>query len=141
LTLGKVQDANHPDFNRFNLLENLLPVYIQVLQRLQALGAEWVQIDEPVFALDLSTEQLAALATTYATLAAAAPGLKIMVATYFGSLCDNLHHFIRLPVAALHIDLVRAPQDLDAVIRELETKKLLSIGVVAHRLQSGATTA
>jgi 5-methyltetrahydropteroyltriglutamate--homocysteine methyltransferase len=133
LTLGKVHDRNRPDFNRYELLERLLAVYIQTLQRLRFLGAEWVQIDEPVFALDLSSEQLAALVTTYATLATAAPGLKLMVATYFGSLRDNLRHFIRLPVAALHVDLVRAPQDLDALIRELGPKKKLSLGVVDGR--------
>ncbi|MEJ1972395.1 MAG: hypothetical protein WDM96_08030 [Lacunisphaera sp.] len=123
LTLGKVQDARRPDFDRFDLLERLLPVYGQVLQKLQGLGAEWVQLDEPVFALDLTPRQRTALATAYATLAAATPGLKLIVATYFGGLRDNLRDFLRLPVDTLHVDLVRAPRELDTILREIDGKK------------------
>lgn len=133
LTLGKVHDEQNPGFNRFDLLERLLPVYVQVLQKLAALGAEWVQLDEPVFALDLDAAQRTALATTYATLAAAAPGLKLIVASYFGGLRDNLRDFLRLPVHALHLDLVRAPRELDTVLREIDGKKILSLGLVDGR--------
>ncbi len=133
LTLGKVQDAHRPDFNRFDLLERLLPVYAEVLQKLQDLGAEWVQLDEPVFALDLTPQQRAALATTYATLTEAAPRLKLIVATYFGGLRDNLRDFLRLPVDTLHVDLVRAPRELDTLLREIDGKKRLSLGLVDGR--------
>lgn len=88
LTLGKVHDPVHPAFNRLELLERLLPVYVQVLQRLQALGAEWVQLDEPIFALDLSPEQRSALVETYDTLAVSVPGINVLVASYFGGLRD-----------------------------------------------------
>ena len=119
LKLGKARDARHPRFDRLDLLERLLPVYIQALRRLAALGAEWVQLDEPIFTLDLTGGERVALAAAYATLAAAAPELKILVASYFGGLRENLGDFLRLPVHALHVDVVRAPEELDAVIREL----------------------
>lgn len=133
LTIGKIHDSAHSRFNRFDLLERLLPVYLQVLQRLQALGAEWVQFDEPIFALDLSPEQRAALATAYDTLASAAPGVKLLVASYFGGLRDNLLDFLRLPVAALHVDVTRAPRELDTLLREFPHDKLLSLGAVDGR--------
>jgi 5-methyltetrahydropteroyltriglutamate--homocysteine methyltransferase len=133
LKLGKVQDPRHPSFNRLALLERLRPVYIQILQKLAALGAEWVQLDEPVFALDLTADERAALATTYAALTAAVPQLKLLVATYFGGLRDNLVDFARLPVHALHVDLVRAPGELDPIVRELNGPKCLSLGVVDGR--------
>lgn len=133
LTLGKVQDSRNPRFNRFELLERLLPVYIEVLQKLASLGAEWVQIDEPVYALDLEPEQRIALTASYATLASAAPKLKLLVASYFGGLRDNSRDFLGLPVHALHVDLVRAPEEFDALIRELPGDKLLSLGVVDGR--------
>jgi 5-methyltetrahydropteroyltriglutamate--homocysteine methyltransferase len=133
LTLGKVHDAQHPQFNRFELLERLLPVYVEVLRRLEALGAEWVQLDEPVFSLDLTGEQRSALATAYATLAAAAPKLRLLVANYFGGLHENLADFLRLPVHALHVDLVRAPDELDAILREFPRDKSLSVGLVDGR--------
>jgi len=133
LTLGKVHDTEHPQFNRFELLERLLPVYVEVLRRLELLGAEWVQLDEPVFSLDLTNEQRIALVTAYATLAAAAPKLRLLVANYFGGLRENRADFLRLPVHALHVDLVRAPDELDAILREFPEDKLLSVGLVDGR--------
>lgn len=133
LALGKTQDPKHPRFNRLDLLARLLPVYIQVLQKLQAMGAEWVQFDEPIFALDLTPEQRSALATTYATLAAVTPKLKLLVASYFGGLRGNLPDFLQLPVAALHTDLVREPGEFDTLVREFPSDKILSLGVVDGR--------
>jgi 5-methyltetrahydropteroyltriglutamate--homocysteine methyltransferase len=133
LTLGKTLEATSQPNHRFDLLERLLPIYIQALQKLAALGAEWVQLDEPVFSLDLTAEHHAALTTTYATLAAAAPGLKLLVANYFGGLGGNLPCFVRLPVQALHVDLTRAPEELDQLVRELPGSKMLSLGVVDGR--------
>ncbi|MDR1498259.1 MAG: 5-methyltetrahydropteroyltriglutamate--homocysteine S-methyltransferase [Puniceicoccales bacterium] len=133
LKLGKVHDPANPSFNRLELLPRLLPVYIQVLQKLEKLGAEWVQLDEPVYALDLGEDERACLMTACATLAAAAPGLKILVASYFGGLRNNLPHFLRLPVSALHVDVVRAPDEIDTVLQEFDGKKLLSLGLVDGR--------
>jgi 5-methyltetrahydropteroyltriglutamate--homocysteine methyltransferase len=133
LKLGKIPDASGPSFGRLELLPRLLPVYIEVLQKLASLGAEWVQLDEPVFSLDLSKEDQAALTTAYATLAAAVPSLKILVANYFGGLGENLRTFLNLPVHALHFDVVREPGELDRILRECDGKKLLSLGVVDGR--------
>jgi len=126
--------ANTPEgFDRLSLLERLLPVYLQVLQRLAALGAEWVEIDEPCGALELEPEWRAALEATYATFAAAEPQLKLLVAVYYGALGGNLLTFLRLPVHALHIDNTRCPRELDTVIREFPRGKILSLGVVDAR--------
>ncbi len=133
LLLGKMTEPSERTFDRLELLERLLPVYIQVLQKLAGLGAEWVQLDEPVFSLDLTRAQQAALTTAYATLAAAAPGLKLLVANYFGGLGKNRPVFLGLPVHALHVDVVRAPEELDSLVREWPAGKLLSLGVVDGR--------
>jgi 5-methyltetrahydropteroyltriglutamate--homocysteine methyltransferase len=50
LALGK--SVSETPFDSMTLLDSLLPVYVQLLQALQAEGAEWVQIDEPILALD-----------------------------------------------------------------------------------------
>ena len=133
LSLGKVQDSRHPDFDRFTLLDGLVDVYEQILQRLAAQGAEWVQIDEPVFALDLSQEQRDAVVDAWARLRKAAPGLKIIVATYFGALRANLPLFLSLPADAFHADFVRAPAELDEVLDHVQADRILSLGVVEGR--------
>ncbi|EQA96795.1 5-methyltetrahydropteroyltriglutamate--homocysteine methyltransferase [Sphingobium wenxiniae] len=116
-----------------SLLPALLPVYIEVLRRLQAAGAEWVQIDEPALVLDLDAEAKAAFGTAYASLAQEIPGLRILIATYFGALGDNLDIAMGLPVAGLHVDLVRAPEQLDDVAAKAPADMLLSLGVVDGR--------
>lgn len=133
LSLGKVQDSQNPDFDRWSLLDGLVTVYEQILQRLAEQGAEWVQIDEPVFALDLTVQQRDAIVDAWRRLAAAAPGLKIIVASYFGALRENLPLFLSLPAQAFHCDFVRAPTELDEVLDHLPQDKILSLGVVDGR--------
>ncbi|MFZ5802357.1 MAG: 5-methyltetrahydropteroyltriglutamate--homocysteine S-methyltransferase [Candidatus Omnitrophota bacterium] len=133
LMLGKVQDAAQPSFDRFQLLDGLLKVYEEVLKKLAALGAEWVQIDEPVFALDLSDEQKKLFPKAYGRIAKAAPGLKILVASYFGELRDNRDLYLSLPVHALHLDTVRGAAEIDSLLRAFPADKQLSLGVVDGR--------
>lgn len=128
LSLGKAKDR---DLDPLSLLDALLPIYQEVLCGLKAAGADWVQIDEPVLVLDLSEAQARALRAAYTALAGA--GIRIMLATYFGGLRDNLKLAARLPVAGLHVDLVRAPDQLDAVLCELGDDRALSLGVIDGR--------
>ncbi len=130
LKLGKSHDVS---FNTLSLLDKLLPVYAEVLKRLAAEGADWVQIDEPCLVLDLDTAARDSLKTAYAELASAVPQIKIMLNTYFGSLDDNLETVAALPVAGLHIDLIRAPQQLDAVLNAVKPDVVLSLGVIDGR--------
>ncbi len=130
LLLGKAEGRA---FDPLSLLPNLLPVYAEVLQRLAAVGAGWVQLDEPCLALDLNEAARAALKDAYAALAKAAPGLRLLVASYFGSLGDNLVTALRLPVAGLHVDLVRGAGQLDAVLGQAPAELALSLGVIDGR--------
>jgi len=132
LLLGKAGN-NSEKFDRLSLLPSLLPIYAELLEQLGALGARWVQFDEPVLALDLSGDQQAALRSAYARLRAAAPTLKLLLATYFGDLQDNLPTALGLPVNAIHVDAVRAPHELDRIVQVLPAKMSLSLGVVDGR--------
>src|SRR6266850_1108500 len=130
LLLGKEKE---PGFNRLDLLDRLLPVYLQILGELQGLGAEYVQIDEPYLALDLSSESKRAYESAYAAIAQACPGLKIILATYFEGLNGNTRLATSLPVRLLHLDLVRAPAQLDQVLSSMPRQLGLSLGVVDGR--------
>ncbi len=129
LTLGKTHGAN---FDKYNLLEKLLPVYKQILEKLSALGVEWVQIDEPCLVQDLSAEAKTAYSDAYAALASG-KSPKLLLTTYFGDLRDNLELAVSLPVAGLHVDLVRAPQQLHDVLAKAPKDFVLSLGVVDGR--------
>ncbi|MCH8686685.1 5-methyltetrahydropteroyltriglutamate--homocysteine S-methyltransferase [Pedomonas mirosovicensis] len=130
LKLGKSKD---PSLDPLSLLENLLPVYVEVLERLAANGATWVQVDEPCLALDLDETARAALRTAYGLFAKQVPQLKVMLTTYFGGLDDNLGTALSLPVAGLHLDLVRAPEQLEATLAKAPSDLVLSLGVINGR--------
>ena len=130
LRLGKSATEG---FNPLSLIDKLIPVYVDILTRLRDAGAEWVQIDEPALVLDASLDTAAALQKAYARFATDVPGLKILVAGYFGGLEDNLDLAVSLPVAGLHIDLVRAPEQLDAVLAKAPKDLVLSLGVIDGR--------
>ena len=115
----------------FDLLEEVLALYTTVLARLEEAGAEWVQIDEPILVTDLTDRQRRAFTRAYAKLGRAGP--KVMLATYFGGLENNLSLAASLPIAGLHIDLARAPEQLDAVVKAVPHNRLLSLGVVDGR--------
>ena len=130
LTLGKVTDGS--DLNKFDLADELIAIYVQIAERLAEQGAEWLQIDEPIFSLDLNDAQREVVRKAYDALAGVA-GIKIMVANYFGALADNRELFVSLPVAALHIDGVRGVEEVEAVAARLSDDKLLSVGIVDGR--------
>jgi 5-methyltetrahydropteroyltriglutamate--homocysteine methyltransferase len=123
--------ASAADFDRLSLLDKLLPVYTQILHRLAEQGVEWVQMDEPILGLDLPDTWRFAFERSYWQLSRSA--VKLMVATYFSALQDNLRIACQLPVAGLHIDAVRAPQELTGVLDHFPGHKVLSIGVVDGR--------
>jgi 5-methyltetrahydropteroyltriglutamate--homocysteine methyltransferase len=120
-------------FDPRTLLDALLPVYAKMLNRLELAGADWVQIDEPCLVLDLDDIDRAALHAAYRQLARTAPGVKLMLTPYFGGLGDNLETALALPVAGLHLDLVRAPDQLHRVVANAPPGLVLSLGVIDGR--------
>jgi len=128
LWLGKEKESS---FDRLELLEKIVPVYEQLLTALADTGVQWVQIDEPILVLDLPLAWQQAFEAVYHRLQN--KQLKILLATYFGELGENITTAVNLPVAGLHIDVVRAPAQLLTVIDRLPAHKILSVGIVDGR--------
>lgn len=130
LLLGKEKEA---DFHRLDLLPRLLSVYYDIIERLTQQGAVWIQFDEPCLALDLTYKEKDALRTAYGTIRTRFPQLKIMLATYFDGLRDNLLVASLLPVCTLHVDLVRFPSQFDNLLTAIREPMSLSLGIVDGR--------
>lgn len=113
-----------------SLLPQVLDIYETVLRALAAEGAEWVQIDEPILVRDVTGAEAGALRRTYARLSRCGP--KLMLASYFGGLGDNLDLATDLPVAGLHVDLLRAPDQLQPVLSRIGDRTL-SLGLIDGR--------
>jgi 5-methyltetrahydropteroyltriglutamate--homocysteine methyltransferase len=131
LALGKADRGQSVD--PISLLDKLLPVYVELLQKLKEAGAEYVQIDEPVLVYDLPQKVKDAFKPAYEKLVG--DNLpKAVLATYFGDIVHNLDVLPSLQgVAGIHIDLVRNPEQLETVISKLGSSQVLSAGVVDGR--------
>ena len=130
LLLGKEKEEG---FDRLDLIEALLPVYNEILTKLQDAGAEWVQFDEPYLAMDISDKQKEILKIAYSRIRKGFPSLKILLANYFEGLHENMDTAFELPVDALHLDLVENPEQLKEVMKKAPEKLTLSLGVVDGR--------
>jgi 5-methyltetrahydropteroyltriglutamate--homocysteine methyltransferase len=132
LLLGKEKEEG---FHRLELLERLLPVYMEVLKRLDEAKAYYVQFDEPCLALDLSAAGQQAFVKTYQDIKNKFPHLHIILASYFECYGQNLKTVLSLPVHTIHLDLVRCPSQLDDILASgiEKTKTHLSLGVVDGR--------
>ncbi|KAF9269295.1 cobalamin-independent methionine synthase [Marasmius fiardii PR-910] len=132
LALAKPTNEAKEGFKPISLLSKLLPVYKQLLSELKAAGVHWVQLDEPILVTDLGAGFESQFAAAYAELAPVAP--SILLATYYGRLETNVNFLAKLPIAGLHIDLDRAPQQLEPTIAALSGTNIgLSLGVVSGR--------
>ena len=128
LLLSKTVDGS----DRLALLDALLPVYAELLARLHEAGAGWVHIDEPCLTTDLDAAAQEAFRHAYAVLVDAVRP-RLLLGTGFGALGDNLALASALPVDGLHVDLVRAPEQLAAVCAALPAGRVLSLGLVDGR--------
>ncbi len=127
LAIGKAKD----DSDRLALLPKILPAYAELLATLAAQGVEWVQIDEPILVTELSADWQKAFRTAYAALGTGKP--KLLLATYFGQLIDNLPLVAELPVQGVHLDAINARGEVEALIARLPKDRVVSLGVINGR--------
>lgn len=132
LLLGKEKEEG---FHRIDLITKLLPVYFEILNKLEAEGATYVQLDEPFLALNLTKKERDAITYVYTEINKNFPSLKIVLANYFDCFGENLDIALALPVDTLHLDLVRCPLQLDDIIEsgKLANNVNLSLGVIDGR--------
>ena len=132
LLLGKEKEKG---FHRLELIKNLLPVYLEVLKKLDDNHAHYIQFDEPCLALNLSEAEREVLIKTYQEIKNKFPNLHIIVASYFECYGQNLKTALSLPVQTIHLDLIRCPSQLDDILATdfVRTKTNLSLGIVDGR--------
>lgn len=127
LHLGKEKDTS----NKLALLDRLLPVYQQLLAELANAGVEWVQVDEPILVTELDQEWKQALEHSYQFLKNSP--VKLLLATYFGPLQDNLAVISQLPVSGVHLDAINAKHEVADLIKSLPASSVVSLGVINGR--------
>ncbi len=126
--LGK---STEPGFDRWQHLDEILGIYCRILAGLGG-ECEWIQLDEPILTLDIERRISDRMVDAYDRLTEAAGKAKIMIATSFGEIAHPAAA-LRIPAAAFHIDLARAPGQLDTVLKNLPPETILSLGLVNGR--------
>ncbi len=134
LLLGKSADGVDEDFDRLSLIEPLIEVYGEVIEKLAEQGATWVQFDEPCFVEDRTERQLDALRLAYEELAKVHERTRIVVKTYFDHAGDAYGVLRDLPIDGIGLDFHRGPHNNELIAKQggLEDKWLFA-GVVDGR--------
>ena len=127
LALGKSKDATE----KLSLLPSITRIYQELLEQLRTQGIEWTQIDEPILVMDLDASWQQAFEQVYSELNTGK--VKVLLATYFGRLRENLPLACDLPVQGLHLDVINARNEVETVLKTLPTNRVLSLGVVNGR--------
>lgn len=108
--------------------------YGDILARLAGLGAEWVQLDEPVLVTDLSEDDIALFRQLYTAVLAKKGPLKILLQTYFGDIRDCYRDVAALPFDGVGLDFVEGKETLSLVdAHGFPDDKTLFAGVVNGR--------
>jgi len=115
-------------------IDRLLPLYGQVLRELEAEGVSWVQVDEPILATTLDEADLSRVKRIYEKLTSVAPGVKLLLQTYFESV-DAYEFVVSLPVHGIGLDFVHdGGRNLKAVREHgFPADKVLGAGLIDGR--------
>lgn len=127
LWLGKEKDGS----DKLALLDKLLPVYQSLIQKLAEAGASWIQIDEPCLVTTLDANWKSAFKRAYQSLAT--DKAKLLLATYFGDLADNMELALSAKVDGIHLDGINAEKEIEPLVEGLEAHQILSLGVIDGR--------
>ncbi|BAJ03439.1 5-methyltetrahydropteroyltriglutamate--homocysteine S-methyltransferase [Shewanella violacea] len=119
------------EFDKLTLLPKLIKTYSEILTRFNGQGVEWVQLEEPILALELDADWQRAISSAYEALQSSE--VKVLLASYYGTIAHHQALVSALPVAGLHLDLVTAPEQLAKFATNLQPEQVLSLGVINGR--------
>jgi 5-methyltetrahydropteroyltriglutamate--homocysteine methyltransferase len=127
LHLGKSMNGS----DKLKLLPALLEAYQQLFTELNSLQVQWVQIEEPILALELSAAWQQAIQTSYQQLHKGQ--LKLLLTSYFGDISAYIEQIIALPLDGIHLDCCAEPTDILHLERQIPSDWVLSAGIINGR--------
>ena len=131
LSKGDAFTDGPTDEKKLKLLPDLLAAYEEIIARLKDLGVGQIQLEEPALGLLLPEAWVAAVEQSTTTLAK--QGVPVLLTTYFEGVEEYADRLMKLPIAGIHLDLVRAPEQLDTFVKLAGEDKILSLGVIDGR--------
>ncbi|MBR6337726.1 MAG: 5-methyltetrahydropteroyltriglutamate--homocysteine S-methyltransferase, partial [Ruminococcus sp.] len=98
-----------------DLADDAAAAYSQLLEKFAALGAEWVQFDEPSLVMDMTGEDIALFKRLYEKILAAKGGIQVLVQTDFGDVRDVYNELSALDFDGIGLDFVEGKKSLELV--------------------------
>ncbi|MGC4962947.1 5-methyltetrahydropteroyltriglutamate--homocysteine S-methyltransferase [Gordonia sp. DT101] len=134
LLLSKPAPDAPDGFRPLDRLDDLLPAYVDLLERLAKQNCKCVQLDEPAFTSDRSDAELESLDRAYTQLSHAGLRPRLLVTGQYGDLGAALPILAQTQVDAIGVDLVSEPMSAAALakIPGLKRKRLYA-GVIDGR--------
>ncbi|MGY3803902.1 5-methyltetrahydropteroyltriglutamate--homocysteine S-methyltransferase [Pigmentibacter ruber] len=132
LLLAKFADSKI-EKSTLTLLDSLLPIYEQLLIALAQIGVEWVQIDEPCLCYDADPTKMKYFEKAYQKLNSLKLKPKLMLTTYFASVEKHIDLFSQLNFDGIHLDLIRAENQLEQALTKISPNTTLSLGLIDGR--------
>jgi 5-methyltetrahydropteroyltriglutamate--homocysteine methyltransferase len=116
------------------VLDEVVPLYIQLLQELVEEGVEWVQVDEPSLVTSLSSEQVLLVKKAYTRIRQAVPNIKLLLQTYFDSV-EYYEEIVSLPVDGIGLDFVHGKEENIHALKKygFPKDKVLAVGIIDGR--------
>ncbi|KAL6957097.1 5-methyltetrahydropteroyltriglutamate--homocysteine S-methyltransferase [Sarracenia purpurea var. burkii] len=135
LLLSKSAKGVEKSFSLLSLIDNILPVYKEVVTELKEAGVSWIQFDEPTLVMDLESHKLQAFSHAYSELASSVSGSNVLIETYFADVPAEAYKTLTAlkGVTGFGFDLVCGTKTLNLINGGFPSGKYLFAGVVDGR--------
>lgn len=114
-----------------DLVCQVADAYSAILDKLNALDAEWLQLDEPALVTDLTSDDISLFMELYSRILSGKGNIKVLVQTYFGDVRDCYQTLQALPFDGIGLDFVEGKRSLELVRQYgFSNDKVLFAGVI-----------
>ena len=111
--------------------EQTAAAYSELLKKFNALGAEWVQFDEPSLVMDMTAEDIQLFVSLYENILKSKGSVKVLAQTYFGDVRDCCNELCGLDFDGIGLDFTEGKKSLELVQKNgFPQGKTLFAGVV-----------
>ena len=96
-------------------VDNIVNAYIKIFDKFNAIGAENIQIDEPILITDLNKDDIEIFKNIYSKVLKNKGNLKVLLQTYFGDIRDCYEEVINLDFDGIGLDFIEGKKTKELI--------------------------
>lgn len=114
-----------------NIITDLANAYIEIINKLDLLGAKWLQLAEPYLVKDVSEEDFELFSKLYTNILLNKGNVKILLQSYFGDIRDCYNDIINFDFDGIGIDFVEGKKSIELIEKfGFPNNKVLFAGLI-----------